>query len=66
VNTLRKTSGLLTIPLLLVFISCGDKKKNESPQNAGMVQQPALPVEALIAKSQSLSANIDTRNYTGQ
>ena len=46
---------------ILLLASCGGKDKNDtaSSKQAGPVKQPPLPVEAMIASVQELSADIE-------
>jgi membrane fusion protein (multidrug efflux system) len=58
VNTAKLFSAFFIL-LSLVFNSCKDKKKDTDSQQAGPAQQPAMSVEGLIAKSLTLSADIE-------
>ena len=44
---------------LALFISCKEKKKETSTSAAMGMQQQTLPVETMIAKTKSLSSNIE-------
>ena len=57
-NNLRLLSGIILI-LSSVIISCSEKKKNAAPRAGAQMQQQTIVVDALIASTSPLSADIE-------
>ena len=58
-NNLKPFTGIVFIIVSSVIISCGDKKKEAGPPASVQMQQQTLVVDALIASTSPLSADIE-------